>query len=328
MLDSTPGPQTDREQRSRAAGRAPAGRAGCGTAVSHLDIRRKVADRSATKTKSYSFVAALRPFSLVVAFASCGLGIVLAAPGNAVEIGLALAVMLGGLLLQSGVNLINDREDLEFLHADGSEFEPARRRIERNFRAGLLSFAVAAAVGLGIAYHSGYAVLVLGLVGVLGAFAYTQEPFNYKRRGLGVVCVFVLMGVLMVQGAYLSIAGELSLRALLHSLPLSALVSLLLLSNELRDLEKDAARGVKTLSVGLGYARATRLYWLLIAAAYLATALMVAGGELELSAWLLLPLPLLPLLKRHVSASDRSLLPPWTGRFLLLFAAGYVLALV
>lgn len=276
--------------------------------------------------KPYTFIAALRPFSLVVAFVSCGLGIVLAQPGSNTEIGLATAVMLGGLLLQCGVNLINDREDLAFLR--GNDFTWKRRQIERNFRLGLLSFAVAAVIGLGIAWFSGYAVPVIGLLGVMGAFAYAQEPFYYKRRGLGLVFVFLLMGVLMVQGAYVALTGELSPTVLLHSLPVSALISLLLLGNELRDLEKDAARGLTTLAVKLGYVNAVRLYWMLIAACYLVSGLLIIAGALPPSLWLLLPLPLLPMLRRCLAAEDRTPLTPWSGRFLLLFGIGYAMALL
>ncbi|MDJ0778883.1 MAG: prenyltransferase [Gammaproteobacteria bacterium] len=323
MLDLTPGTQEARESRADAGWHEPASR---GSVVECPDAVRAADVPSLSAVKSYTFMAALRPFSLVVAFVSCGLGIVLALPLDSAGLLLASAVMLGGLLLQCGVNLINDREDLGFLHGKG--FDAIRRQVERNFHLGLLSFAVAGAIGVGIASYSGYAVLVIGFVGVLGAFAYTHEPFNYKRRGLGVVCVFVLMGVLMVQGSYIAITGELSLSVLLHSLPVSALVSLLLLGNELRDLEKDAARGVKTLSVALGYERAVRLYWLLLGGTYLVSGLLIAAGELPLSPWLLLPLPLLPLLRYYLAAHDRTPLTPWTGRFLLLFGVGYTLALV
>ena len=277
--------------------------------------------------KSFEFVTALRPFSLVVAVVSCGLGIQLAAPQGGIEIALAVAVMLSGLLLQCGVNLINDRADLAFLQPVTPVLVRVRRQIETNFRFGIACFALAVAIGVGIALHTGIAVLAIGIVGVLGAYAYTQEPFNYKRRGLGVIFVFLLMGVLMVQGAYLAISGEFSLRVFGHSLPLSCLVSLLLLSNELRDFEKDAARGIRTLTVAIGFANAVRLYWSLIAAAYLFTGIAIAAGELVPSPWLLLPLPLLPLLKRYLVASDRRPLTPWSGRLLLLFGLGYAFAL-
>jgi 1,4-dihydroxy-2-naphthoate polyprenyltransferase len=170
-------------------------------------------------------------------------------------------------------------------------------------------------------------VAVVGLVGLLGAWGYTQKPLNYKHRGLGVAFVFLLMGVLMVQGSYLTVSGELSSSAILHSLPLSCLISLLLLSNELRDYEKDLAQGIGTLAVGIGFASASRLYWGLIVAAYAISGMLISAGKLPPSPWLLLPLPLLPLLARYQQSADRRPLTPWTGRFLLLFGVGYMLAL-
>ena len=288
----------------------------------------RLADRVATSTaRSFAFVTALRPFSLVVALVSCGLGVRLAAPLQGVEPVLAAAVMLSGLLLQCGVNLINDRADLRLLPADAGRFAGPRRQIERNFRTGLASFALASAIGIGIALHTGPAVAAIGLLGLFGAWSYTQEPFNYKRRGLGVVFVFLLMGVLMVQGSYLAVSGEFSVVVALHSLPVSCLVSLLLLSNELRDYDRDSAQGVRTLSVVIGYAAAARLYWLLIGAAYAIAGMSILGGALPMSPWLLLPLPLSPLLARYLRAAERRPLTPWTGRFLLLFGVGYMLAL-
>ncbi len=296
--------------------------------VPPLDSLDGIRGETAIAGKSFTFVAALRPFSLVVAMVSCGLGILLAAPSSGPEIALAAAVLISGVLLQCGVNLINDRADLQFICPLTPKMVKIRRQIERNFLVGIACFAVAAVIGLGIALQAGLAVAVIGLVGIFGAYAYTQEPFNYKRRGLGVVFVFVLMGVLMVQGAYIAISGGFSLRVLLHSLPISCLVSLLLLSNELRDYERDAADGIRTLCVSIGVANAVRLYWLLIAAAYLLTASTVLAGELRPSAWPLLPLLLLPAIGRVLATGERRPLTPLTGRFLLLFGLGYALALV
>ena len=55
--------------------------------------------------------------------------------------------------------------------------------------------------------------------------------------------------------------------------------------------------------------------------------LSILGAVLPMSPWLLLPLPLLPLLARHLRAAERRPLTPWTGRFLLLFGVAYMLAL-
>ena len=290
--------------------------------VSEVDAAPSLADG-----KSFGFWAALRPFSLVVALISCGLGVKLAAPQSQLQVHLAVAVMLAGLLLQCGVNLINDRADLRWLIGDTPALATARRRIRVNFQAGLICFALAAAIGFSIAALNEPWVLAVGLVGVLGAYAYTQEPFNYKRRGLGVLFVFVLMGVLMVQGAYLAISGSFSVNVVWHSLPISCLVSLLLLSNELRDFERDAARGIGTLTVRIGFASAARLYWALIVAAFSLAALLFLQGELPHIHWLLLPVPVLGFMIHYLRTQDRKPLTPWTGQFLLFFGIGYGLAL-
>ena len=182
-------------------------------------------------------------------------------------------------------------------------------------------------IGIYIAMLRGLSVVEVGLIGVLGAYAYTQEPFNYKRRGLGLVFVFLLMGVLMVQGAYLAISGGFSLSVVWHSLPISCLVSLLLLSNELRDWEKDTVQGTRTLTVRIGFTNAIRLYWILIAATYLLSGVLLLNGDLSRPYWLLLPLPLLAYVIRYLNNQNRAPLTSWTGRFLLLFGIGYGLAL-
>lgn len=285
-----------------------------------------MADRVSSQ-KSFEFWAALRPFSLVVALVSCGLGVRLAEPQDVLHVALAGAVMVTGLLLQCGVNLINDRADLRLLSGSAQEVDSARRHIQSNFRTGLLCFAIAAVIGAAIAVLHETRVLAIGLIGVAGAYAYTQEPFNYKRLGLGVVFVFVLMGVLMMQGAYLAVRSEFALHVVWHSLPVSCLVSLLLLSNELRDYEQDARQGVRTLTVRIGFARAQRLYWALVVAAFALSAVLFWHGELPNVYWLLLPIPLLVVLAHYLRSRDRGPLTPWTGRFLLLFGIGYGLAL-
>ena len=60
-----------------------------------------------------SFSQALRPFSLIVALATCGLGISLAIVEGSTNHALAALVLFTGILLQVAVNLINDHRDLE-----------------------------------------------------------------------------------------------------------------------------------------------------------------------------------------------------------------------
>lgn len=276
--------------------------------------------------KDFSLAKSARPFSLVVAVVSCGLGVYLGLRETSTPLLIVVGVLAAGLLLQVGVNLINDRSDLRH-GAHSGEVVHARSQILFNYRLGLVSFGIAIGIGLVLVAVRGWVLLVIGVIGVLGAFAYTVEPINYKRRGLGVVVVFWLMGVLMVMGAYLAVTGKLAWSVFFHSLPISCLVSLLLLSNEIRDSERDSTEGVATLTVRLGLRRARYLYWGLIATAFMLAVGNAAAGELPRFYWLLLPLPLLWPMARGLYAPQRRSLPPWTGRFLLLFGLGYALAI-
>ncbi len=271
------------------------------------------------KTAPPSFNQSLRPFSLVVALVSCGLGValaLLAGYGDAVR---ATVIVLAGLLLQAGVNLINDQSDLPLLQGGG--YQALRAVIRRHTRWGYGCIAVSALVGGVFIVDVGWSLLLVVALGLVGAVGYTTEPIHYKRRGLGVLLVFWLMGVLMIVGAYHAMSAPLSWDILWLSLPISMLVALLLLSNELRDWEDDCRDGVLTLVVRLGYPRASKLYLLMLIATYL-ICLLLWQQQLLLRLWpLLASVLLLPELVRllSVSADQRKPLTPKSGRLLLLF---------
>jgi len=146
------------------------------------------------------------------------------------------------------------------------------------FLVGLAFFGLAGLVGLFLAWRSGWKLIVLGVVGFAGGFFYTGEPLNYKRRGLAVALVFFLMGVLMVGGGYAAVSGTITIGVILASIPVSLLVSLILLGNELRDYEADTRYGIKTLAVRIGYRRAVFVYCCLLALAYGGTVVLRLAG--------------------------------------------------
>lgn len=276
----------------------------------------------------YRFSRALRPFSFPVALTTCLIGITAAwRDGMLIPLN-ALLVVIGGLLLQAGVNLINDYSDLETL-PERADSALIRYRILRNFRLGLGCFLLATPVGFYLALDRSLNLLWLFLIGLLGALGYTLKPVNYKARGLAVVLVFWLMGVLMVAGSHVAAGGVLHGAVLLQALPISLLVSLLLLSNELRDYESDRAQGLGTLSVRIGYLPACRLYQLLLASALLAVPALWLTG-LVTSLWpllLVLPFAWRPLRFLHRPAAERRPLTPATGQLVMVFGLLFCLLL-
>ena len=227
---------------------------------------------------------ALRAPSLVIAAFSCSLGVVLAYRDGRGNLLNAIGVMVAGLALQAGVNLVNDFFEFRQNRVGDKVAHLGFRKPEREllewliFLVGLAFFGFAGLVGLFLAWRSGWALLILGVFGFAGGFFYTGEPLNYKRRGLAVVIVFFLMGVFMVAGAYFAVSGLFSWKVVLVSIPVSFLVSLILLANELRDFESDNRFALKTLAVRIGYRRAVRVYGALLACAYLSPVLLLLGG--------------------------------------------------
>jgi 1,4-dihydroxy-2-naphthoate octaprenyltransferase len=234
---------------------------------------------------------ALRFPSLVIALVSCGLGAALAWHDGRGDVLATVIVVAAGMVLQAGVNLVNDFFEFKTSRLDDKiahlgMFGPERQLVEWFiFLSGLAGFAAVVPAGLYLAWRAGWPFAALGAAGLVGGYAYTGEPLNYKRRGLGVPLVFFLMGVLLVAGSYYAVARTLSPRIVLVSVPVSALVSLILLANELRDHEPDRRHGIRTLTVRIGYPAATAVYLCLLAAAYLGTGALGFAGLVP-RAWL------------------------------------------
>jgi 1,4-dihydroxy-2-naphthoate octaprenyltransferase len=280
-----------------------------------------------TSKGKYSFSRALRPFSFSVALITCGVGISLAwSEGQRAPISM-LMVLLGGILLQAGVNLINDYSDLgEKKHLSQVQI----RAIKFNFKMGLGCFGGALAIGLWFVYHIGVVFFILCISGLLGALGYTLKPLNYKARGLGVVLVFWLMGVLMVVGSYLAVTGTWNTQVVYLSVPVSLLVSLLLLSNELRDYEVDKQGHIQTLVVRLGYQKGVLIYKSLAAATGLSLLLLAWYYQ---QPWLLLALLAFTFLPHlivllGVEPTKRAPLAAGSGRMLMVFGLLYNLSLL
>ena len=102
----------------------------------------------------------------------------------------------------------------------------------------------------------------------------------------------------MVEGAYYVQKQTLSSKAFWVSLPFGVLVALVLLANNIRDIEHDRIRGIKTLAILLGRRYGLYIYLLFIILAYAGILLMALSGTLTL--WVLIIFITLPLAIRLV----------------------------
>lgn len=277
------------------------------------------------KTDKTRFIVALRPFSLIVAIVTCGLGVSLALLDGVVDTVLAGLVVFNGVLLQMAVNLINDQRDLHHLQLPSAK----KQAVQRNTTIGYGFMLVAILIGLYMVTLRGWPLLLLGMIGIFGAWGYTGGQINYKARGLGILLVFFFMGMLLIGGAYYVMTGQYHLRVFWLSLPFSLLSSLLLLSNELRDYEEDMAQGIKTLCVRFGYGLGVKLYYSLLSLLYFMTVMLYQTAMLDHLVLLLIAAFALwqPVKLLHVKHSHRHRLTPMTGRFYAIYSAAFMLTL-
>ena len=208
------------------------------------------------------------------------------------------AVCLGfALLVQIGTNFTNDYFD--FVHgADNPRRVGPRRAVaagliapERMRRAMAVVFAAAFLLGLLLVRDGGWWLLPVGVLSIASGLAYTGGPFPLGYHGLGDAFVFIFFGLVAVGATFYVQTGWLAPEAITAGAALGLLAANILVANNYRDAETDAAAGKRTLVVRFGKKFAVWQYALSTVIALLAAPALTFAGY----GWpVLLPLGLAP----------------------------------
>ena len=200
-------------------------------------------------------------------------------PVNALHVAL---IFVGALAAHIAVNALNEYFDFKSgldLHtirtpfSGGSGTLPANPAMVRPaLSIGLIALAITSLVGLYFSYTRGWALLPLGLLGLIVIVAYTPWLTRYPlpcliAPGLG-------FGLLMVMGTDFALTGSYSWTAFLASLVPFFLVNDLLLLNQFPDVEADRSAGRRHLLIVAGRKSSSVVYVAFLFLTYLA---IVAG---------------------------------------------------
>ncbi|OBZ16644.1 prenyltransferase [Bacillus sp. FJAT-26390] len=152
-------------------------------------------------------------------------------------------------------------------------------------------FGIAAICGVILSLLSGWPVLVFGVLGALIAYFYVAPPiqFGYRGKGYSEVAILLSFGVLPVVGAYFVQTSHLDYRALLLSLPIGLLTTLILFNHHFLHWQADRQAGKRTLVVVWGERRALLFSRVLLALAYFSLVVSVMADALPIYALLALP---------------------------------------
>lgn len=210
------------------------------------------------------WLQASRAFTLGMPFMSVTVGSVLALyAGASFSFARYLVAVVAAMLLQAGANMINDYYDFvkgtdldnwesPDAFGPGLVIQQGLLSAAQIRTGGLVTFALGSVLGVGLAWVCGWPVLLLGLIGVFGAYFYTAAPLSLAYHGLGDFMVFALMGPGYVEGGYYVQIGHFSWAAGLAGVAMGLLCSSLLQANNLRDIENDRRHGKWTVAALIG----------------------------------------------------------------------------
>lgn len=191
-----------------------------------------------------------------------------------------------------------------------------------------IALALSCAVGLSLIHWGGWWLIAAGALIAVGALAYSAGPYPLSHHALGEVAVIFFFGIIPVNFTYFIEAGSFGLNAALGSLSIGLMGANVLLVNNYRDSDDDAAVGKTTIAMKFGPRVALELYRL---NGIVAVALMGRVWGQYPAAWLIIPAVYLIahlLLTRRISRIHGRALNPMLGLtalLMLFYALGFAI---
>jgi 1,4-dihydroxy-2-naphthoate polyprenyltransferase len=267
-------------------------------------------------------------------------------------LGPALAALLGSWLIHVGGVFLDNHELLRRHAAVVEHPELTTAVADGSLRLATLRLAIAACFllclvpGVYLVAIGGSFALLLGAIGVVASVGYAGGRWPYTRWGLADPLFFLMFGVVAVAGSYFAQAVShaatvpdlaaawrlLPGNAFVVGLPVGALVTCVLVIDDLRDRAFDHVKGWRTPAVWFGPRGSQVEFTLLMAFAYA----MPLWFALQFGPMVLLPLATLPwavaATRRVLRAAAREQLVPMTpyvaklgAVYALLLGAGLAL---
>ena len=217
---------------------------------------------------------AIRPRTLSMAIVPVVVGAAsaVAATGSFAVLGFLIALSVA-LAIQIGTNLLNDWRDGEFGLDTEQRLGPTRVTASGLMkpadvkRMAYIAFGCAAVAGLGAILLGGWPMAVIGASSLVAGLGYSNGPRPISGTPFGEVFVLAFFGVAAVLGTHWLMAGTWSLGAIAAGLQVGLPAAAVLLVNNHRDREGDAASGRHTLAILLGPDRSRQLYGFIVLAA-------------------------------------------------------------
>ena len=217
---------------------------------------------------------AMRPATLAASVAPVLAGTAVAVHEGGARPWAGIAALVIALAMQIGVNLANDYSDFVRGADTPLRIGPLRAAAsgvvapQRVKWAAIASFGVAGLVGLGLSLATDWRLLIVGAACLLAGWLYTGGPRPYGYLGLGELFVFVFFGLVATVGTVYVEELRVTPLAVLAGCGIGFMATAILILNNLRDIDTDAAAGKLTLATRIGRRRTLVLLLVVVVAAF------------------------------------------------------------
>ena len=218
--------------------------------------------------------SAVRPATLAASVAPVLAGTAVALHQGGIRPAAGFGALIVALALQVGVNFANDYSDFVRGADSPKRVGPIRAAAsgvvppEQVRWAAIAAFAIAATVGLALSLATDWRLLAVGAACLLAGWLYTGGPRPYGYLGLGELFVFVFFGLVATCGTVYVENLHVTPLAVLAGCGIGFLATAILVLNNLRDIDTDAAAGKRTLATRVGRERTLILLLLLVCGAF------------------------------------------------------------
>jgi 1,4-dihydroxy-2-naphthoate octaprenyltransferase len=235
------------------------------------------------------FLYAARSVILIISAQAAIIAGLLAADGGKFEWGNFIGVLIGFVVAHMISNLSNDY--FGFTRGHDTPDSPRMRYTVHPLASGVLDrrtlltgLALLAVIGISITiyfiHERGWIAAALAAAGISLLFLYDAAPTPLKCIGLGEFAVLLVWGPLMIGGGFAMITGELSVNAMLASLPYGLGVMTILMGKHIDQMDFDSRKDIRTLPVLIGERAARVLNIAAICSIYSIIAILIGIGRL------------------------------------------------
>jgi 1,4-dihydroxy-2-naphthoate octaprenyltransferase len=228
----------------------------------HKDLERrkkmKIEEKSKTVSRWKIWAAAVRPKTLAASASPVLVACALAYRNGVFQPIVAAFCLLVAVLAQIAANFANDYYDFKKGADKDDRLGQARAvasgwiRPETMLKAALAVLAATCLCGCVLLFYGGWFLIFPGLLIVVCAWAYSAGPYPLAYKGWGDVCVLLFYGIIPLCLTYYVQAHAFTWTAFLLSLAMGLLSVNILVVNNYRDCEQDAAVEKRTTIVLFG----------------------------------------------------------------------------